>query len=134
MARIRGRRWIAANWISMCLTALVGSQTLIRAQSAHPASAGSPRMDSAAQRPLAFEENRGHMDSRVKIFARAKAYTLFLTNREAAFRLRGRSPATAGGDRVLRLQFVGAAPDAAIRGEEPQTAKTYYTQSGSSSL
>jgi Beta-propeller repeat len=47
--------------------------------------------------PLAFEENHGQTDSRVKYLARGKGYTLFLTPKEAVLSLRYATPCTRQG-------------------------------------
>ena len=61
----------------------------------------------ANQRPLAFEENRGQSDPRVRYLSRGPSYTLFLTASEAVLALDG-----AGEDRsgsVLRIHWAGGA-------------------------
>ncbi|HVP29355.1 MAG TPA: SBBP repeat-containing protein [Myxococcota bacterium] len=64
----------------------------------------------AKDRPLAFEENRGQTDSRVRFVARSAGYTVFLTPTEAVLSLRGRENAGA----VVRVKPVGASPTARL--------------------
>jgi hypothetical protein len=49
---------------------------------------------SYAALPLAFEQNQGQTDARVKYMARGNGYTLFLTANEAVFSLHSRSAAS----------------------------------------
>ena len=52
--------------------------------------------------PLSFEPNQGQTDARVKFFARASGYTLFVTANEAVFTGRDGS--------VERMKLLGANP------------------------
>src|SRR5262249_46887538 len=61
--------------------------------------------------PLQFEANEGQTDARVQFLARGPGYTLFLTPAEAVFRLQ-----TAGAGNVVRMELVGANPQAGVRG------------------
>ncbi|MDX6447219.1 MAG: hypothetical protein QOH71_4293 [Blastocatellia bacterium] len=68
----------------------------------------SPRVLTAGL-PLAFELNRGQVDSRVKFFTRNNESELFLTSNEAVLRLRdSHNPFT--------LRFPGANPNASVSG------------------
>src|ERR1035437_825205 len=46
-------------------------------------------MESVGKLPLAFEQNQGQTDARVKYIARAKAYTAVLTDNEAILAVKG---------------------------------------------
>lgn len=83
--------------------------------------AGIPRSVQLAARPLAFEENRGQTDDRVRFLSRGDGYNLFLTPTEAVLALRGDDPA-----RVLRLRWEGAAPAPQISGEGELPGKSHY--------
>jgi len=88
---------------------------------------------------LSFEPNRGQVDRRVEFMARGPGYHLFLTSTEAVVvRRTGETvgepaplaltppvvrPAT---DRVLRMQLVGAAPDATGEGRDPLPGRVNY--------
>jgi hypothetical protein len=53
-----------------------------------PASAAQPRLaESYGKLPLSFEMNRGQTDTRVNFLSRGPGYSLFLTSKEAVFRL-----------------------------------------------
>ena len=88
-------------------TLLIGFSAGVAAQSSQPdskAQARKPAMKgsassaavqaarvSFAKLPLAFEENRGQTDARVKFLSRAANYNLFLTADGAVLTLRGGS-------------------------------------------
>lgn len=74
------------------------------ARPARGADAGLPR--ELAERPLAFEANRGQADPQVRFLARGTGYTVFLTQTEAVVALGGRGPERA----VVRVKPVGASP------------------------
>ena len=77
-------------------------------------------------RPLAFEVNRGQVDSRVQFLARAAAYTVFLTSGEAVVSLRDRRH-----DRgVVRMKLVGANPSPSLRGENALDGRVNYFGDG----
>jgi hypothetical protein len=107
----------------------------------------------AATLPLAFEENRGQSDPRVRFLARGKGYTVFLTSTEAVLVLRNGSrgasanppreaPASLGrhGTRddergarpanrdptVLKMRLVGANPASRLGGLEELPGKANY--------
>ena len=85
--------------------------------------------------PLAFEENKGQTDAKVKFFARGLGYSLFLTSDEAVF---GLSQKKAGIDSrttkntgememsVLRAKLVGANEQAVVSGEAPLEGVSNY--------
>ncbi|HEX3092675.1 MAG TPA: hypothetical protein VHW72_08650, partial [Candidatus Angelobacter sp.] len=89
--------------------------------------------------PLAFEPNRGQMDSRVKFLSRAGNRTLWLTSDEAVLAI-GRPPRRGGSDAkraaavkenqiapaVLRMKFVGANTSPTIEGEARQPGTINY--------
>ena len=83
-----------------------------------------------ANLPLGFEANRGQTNPRVKFLARGRGYTLFLTPTEAV--LVSTNPTTMAegsektGETILRMEIVGANPDAAIVGLEERSGKSHY--------
>jgi hypothetical protein len=88
------------------------------------AEAGAPQprlVERWGLRPLAFEENRGQTDKRVRFLARGSGYKLFLTSTEAVLVLRA-------GDsgRVLRLRWEGAASAPHISGEAELPGRSHY--------
>ncbi|MBI4468212.1 MAG: SBBP repeat-containing protein [Acidobacteria bacterium] len=87
--------------------------------------------------PLGFEANQGQFDGQVKFLARGSGYNLFLTSTEAVIQLRnhpvGHLPAptdngqlTTDKSAVVRMQLVGADPDAPVRGLDALPGKTNY--------
>jgi hypothetical protein len=72
-------------------------------------------------RPLAFEENRGQTDSRVRFLSRGDGYGLFLTLDEAVLSLHEGNSA-----RTLRLRWEGAAPAPRVAGEGELPGKSHY--------
>jgi hypothetical protein len=68
-------------------------------------------------RPLAFEENRGQTDGRVRFLARSNGYGLFLTPDEAVLSLRGE---------ILRLRWEGATARPRVSGEGELPGKSHY--------
>jgi hypothetical protein len=98
-------------------------------------------LDAAAaeygQLPLSFEINQGQTAPQVNFLAHGSGYGLFLTPSEAVLSLKsaaspaGNSPGTAtaaattSGD-VLRMQFVGANPDAQATGLDKLAGVTNY--------
>jgi RHS repeat-associated protein len=69
--------------------------------------------DTLARLPLQFVENRGQTDRSVRFFARGGAGTLFVTPDEAVLATPDTDPTI--GLAVVRLQFLGARPQPAIR-------------------
>jgi Beta-propeller repeat/Bacterial Ig domain len=89
--------------------------------------------------PLAFEPNRGQMDSKVKFASRGRQSTLWLTNDEAVLAIgrpkgvghRGAKQEGAGKEdesapAVLRMKFVGANTSPVIEGEVRQPGTINY--------
>ncbi|HEY6274642.1 MAG TPA: SBBP repeat-containing protein [Terriglobales bacterium] len=88
-----------------------------------------------ARLPLSFEANQGQADSRVKFLSRGQDYTLFLTRNESVIRLKSGArsqllPATDRGpgttDSILRMQLVGANPNAPVSGLDELPGKSNY--------
>jgi hypothetical protein len=82
-------------------------------------------LTSMASLPLAFEQNQGQIDPRVKYMARGNGYTVFLTAHDAVFALhslqsRGKSAApkalhtTEAPDAAIRLHLAGSNPHSTI--------------------
>lgn len=86
-----------------------------------------PAIAHAADRPLAFEENKGQSDAAIKFTSRTRTYSLSLTDRAAMLGL-------ADSSQVLRMEFLGAAPLTTVVGEDQQRATTYYARSGGQPL
>ncbi len=93
------------------------------------------------KQPIAFELNRGQIDSQVKFVSRGQGYTMFLTPTEAVMSLRRQKvkgkrrkwelPQQAIDHRplaadVLRMKIVGANPDPKITGIDELPGKTNY--------
>ncbi len=91
--------------------------------------------------PLSFEANHGQTDSQVKFLSRGSGYTLFLTEDEAVFSLRGGeakgtiSPAgnqlpskavAPTGTAVLRMKLVSADHEAAVTGLDELPGRSNY--------
>lgn len=100
--------------------------------------------------PLAFEENQGQSDSRVKFISRGPGYRLFLTATEAVLALnkpdhedeRGRPTSAArnakpgrrfikakedlSSEDVVRMKLIGADPTATIKGSAELPGKSNY--------
>lgn len=89
---------------------------------AGPAAAAPTHPANPLGRRLAFEENRGQTDARVRFLARAPGYTLFLTPSEAVLAPHG-SGSTAGVP--LRLRWVGAAANPSLAGEGEQPGRIH---------
>ncbi len=79
--------------------------------------------DAYARLPLNFEANRGQTDARVRFLSRGPGYTLFLTATEAVMALPNQADA-ASPTGVVRIQFVGANPSAAVAGLEELPGKS----------
>ncbi len=94
------------------------------------------------QLPISFEVNRGQTDSQVQFLARGSGYDLFLTSQEAVLRLihrdkdctpqtrrqkRGETPCQENSHAaVLRMQLVGANPQAKVAGSGELPGKSNY--------
>jgi hypothetical protein len=76
-----------------------------------------------ARLPLAFEANRGQVDSQVRFLSRGDGYTLFITPDEAVLRLRAAHPSTDG---VLRMRLAGGNLDPVVSGFGEQPAQVNY--------
>ena len=128
---------------------LAGTETAPSAQASAPGPATASEADRTSalreygRLPMRFEPNRGQTDPRVRFLSRGGGYTLFLTPDEAVLTLRtppspnSRSKARDGGTTesrasVLRMQLVGANPNAHAVGTEPLAGKVNYLRGGSS--
>lgn len=75
--------------------------------------------------PLYFEQNIGQEDGRVKFLSRGNGYSMFLLEGEAVLALR--RPAAGGPrDALVRMQFAGASPAAAVSGVVRQPGVSNY--------
>src|SRR3954454_18990702 len=86
---------------ALCTAALLPT---LRATSSAPVHAGLAARAALATVPMAFEQNKGQTDRRVRFLARGPGYATFLTERGSVLALqRGRKGA------VVRTRFLGAA-------------------------
>ena len=77
--------------------------------------------------PLAFEENRGQTDSRVRYLSRGSGYSLFLTSDEAVLSLRREgSPAGVGRGSTVRMRLAGANRSPAVAPEAKLPGRSHY--------
>jgi len=99
--------------------------------------------------PLAFEVNQGQTDRRVKFLSRSNGYTLFLTSKEAVLSLKKSSQQSSGSQHAaglqhssyettsspsheavaleyIRMQLLGADPEAAVSGTDGLPGKSNY--------
>jgi hypothetical protein len=142
------------NWIlGASALALFGCAVLAGRPSSHtrsPAATAAPKNSALAARtvaasygklPIAFEENRGQSDSRVKFLAHGSRGMLFLTADGAVLRLQApakpqppsldqkaaQNSASAPPDSaVVRLTLAGANPRAAVAGVNQQPGRSNY--------
>lgn len=126
---------------SLCVRALwlIGLLGFSASASATPlASERSAIRATLSDLPLTFEANQGQSDARVDFLARGQGYRLFLTPTEAVFALSGsgisnerarkgqQSDAPQTSRAVMRMQLVGSAPDAQVRGLDELPGKVNY--------
>jgi Beta-propeller repeat len=94
-------------------------------------------LDSYGKLPLSFEANQGQTDSQVKFLSRGSGYTLFLTEDEAVFSLRGGKAKAAGTQlppkavtptdtAVLRMKLVSADHAANVTGLDELPGSSNY--------
>src|SRR5208283_3887872 len=90
--------------------------------------------------PLSFELNQGQTDAAVKFLSRGDGYALFLTSKEAVFKLRRAGAATPSRDllnpsamanpdnqpSVLRMELLGASEAAQVSGADPLGGTVNY--------
>jgi hypothetical protein len=77
--------------------------------------------------PLAFEENRGQTDSRVKFLSRAPGYSVFLTQNNAVLSLHSRAPnAPPSASTSIWMTLANANPAATISGTKLLPGHTNY--------
>jgi hypothetical protein len=111
-----------ATWTAHWLIAFIISLAAANAADARPADRA--RLSSlGTHRPLAFEENRGQTDPRVKYLARGDGYTLYLTPLEAvlAFQQKADGPGS-----VLRMRWANSPRSAQVSAEGPLPGVTNY--------
>jgi RHS repeat-associated protein len=73
--------------------------------------------------PLAFEENLGQVDSRVRFLSRGEGYQLFLTGSGSTVALRGAKGASAA---AVRMEFGGGNGKAIVSGLDRTATSTNY--------
>ncbi len=92
---------------TITLLSLVGQNAFAAA----PAPSG--HQPNPLKAPLSFEQNEGQIDPAVKFLSRGDGYSLFLTPKEAVFRLKNN-----GNPSVVRMELLGASPSARVSGAE----------------
>jgi hypothetical protein len=80
--------------------------------------------DVYARLPLAFEENQGQTDARVRFLSRGNGYSLFLTRDEAVLSLTATEATPRGA--VVRMKVLGADPRATLAGDTELPGKSHY--------
>ena len=134
--------WFHRLVVSAALLGLTGSNHTTPLSQPHTLRTPLPSrnakiIDSYGKLPLSFEVNRGQADASAHFFARGKGYTLFLTSTEAVLALMqsaigsGQGLARAaqpqdGRATILRMQLVGANPNAQADGREELAGKVNY--------
>jgi uncharacterized protein (TIGR03437 family) len=98
-----------------------GIQTVVGGVSSNSASTTASIEEAYGKLPIAFEENQGQVDSRVKFLARGNGYTLFLTKHEAVMALRSSNRSS-----VVRIKLLGSAASTELAGVDPLPGKINY--------
>jgi hypothetical protein len=75
--------------------------------------------------PLSFEANQGQTDNSVKFLSRGDGYALFLTAKEAVFKLR-KGADVKGQPSILRMELLGANEAAQVSGADQLTGTVNY--------
>lgn len=84
-------------------------------------------LDAYAALPLAFTENAGQTDARVRHYAHAgRRFSVFLTAREARFLFRDSGEDGMRKVSAIALRFLGSNPEVAIRGEGKRVGTVNY--------
>jgi hypothetical protein len=110
--------------------------TAIAASNAGSTSAGKQVAENYGKIPLSFEPNKGQTDPSVQFLSRGSGYSLFLTQNEVVLNLErqrmaspsqtpGSQPGVAMAD-TLRMKLLGANPNVAVTGLEPQSGVVSY--------
>src|SRR4051812_24634424 len=92
-------------------------------RTARPGPAPHRRLDTYAALPVAFVENRGQMDARVRYEARERGFAFYLTGSGMTLTF---APAEAHGGASVALRFIGANARAQIRGEHRAPGEVNY--------
>ena len=118
---------IAAAAIAMATAGSTGARTLDVAGGAVAYGAQAPQATSAqsafAAMPLAFVQNRGQTDARVRYYALGNHYAFFATPDELMLSLTKGTPAA---NLALGLRFIGRSPGASILGAARAPGKVSY--------
>jgi hypothetical protein len=139
------RTLFALSAASLGMIAAVGAlqhhaASKLSAAAAEPPAASAKRLavlDAYGKLPLAFEENAGQTDARVKFLARGAGYTVFLTERNATLRLEPPSPTTGNFDKnaaaakresgaVLRLALSSSNPHPDVHALNLEPGRSNY--------
>jgi len=118
------KSWVVLLCVgSLVLPVIGGSSRRDRSQEDKPGVIHSPE-----RLPYSFVENRGQAHEDVRYLARDRAYALFLTPREAVFRLHGNRSRVEErqAESVLRLSLVGSRPDVEVTGESELAGRIHY--------
>src|SRR4051812_28197909 len=92
-------------------------------RTARPGPAPHRRLDTYAALPVAFVENRGQMDARVRYEARERGFAFYLTGSGMTLTF---APAAAHDGASVALRFIGANARAQIRGEHRAPGEVNY--------
>ena len=98
------------------LCALPALATTPSASALFEGTPAAPRATPFAALPLAFEENRGQSDSRIRYIARGGAFDAFLTEESVTIAVGG---SEAGSRSIVRLRVAGARTSPSPRGSDP---------------
>ncbi len=79
-----------------------------------------------SQQPMAFEQNLGQLEPRVRFLSRGRGYQVFLTDSEAVLVLQDRTSTAKGPRGIVRLSLVGARGSTKVRGSRPLATETNY--------
>lgn len=135
--------------VTVLCSYLAQNSTALTPKNARTAFSGIAEAQSAYTKlPMAFAENRGQTDSRVRYFARGARYAFYLASNEVVLSLvkesRGgsaflvKAAATAGGGApsfegvALDLKFLGSNPDVVIDGEDRAPGNVNYLRGSNS--
>jgi hypothetical protein len=143
--------------------ATLGSADKVLASNAVPSYSQSLRratlIENYGKLPLSFEANQGQTDARVKFLSRSSGYSLFLTDGEAVFTLRGKKekeddfdrksghsnpvpvqlsakpkPEVESASAVLRMKLAGANHTAKVAGQDELPGRLIQNQTVSVSV
>jgi hypothetical protein len=102
---------------------LAANATSASAKTPQQGSLAEAKVKSAVSKlPLAFEQNLGQTDARVKYVARASGYTVFLTDKDAVLSMQSAPGTTA----TVRMEFEGSKGASKVTPDEKMAATATY--------